>query len=189
MRNLRILTAVKAITDATKTKHGQITIGCDNLLAGQHAIEWNHFPSPSNDHFDILQCIHLIRQDLHIKVRYYYVEAHQHKRYRYLGDKWAILNDKMDALAKSALEAASVPVDLPIHDKEWSIVLPSGKVCRRFKKTLRRYIEGTRLEAHWARSKKRKNYTKPPYITPQVLPLLDLSTCERAWQRLKGGMK
>ena len=57
---LGILMAVKAITDATDTKHGQITIGCNNLLAGQHAIEWNRFPSPSNGHFDILQRIHLI---------------------------------------------------------------------------------------------------------------------------------
>ena len=58
---LGILTILDIIVEEASITNGSITIGCDNVQAGEHALEWNRFPSPTQDHFDLLQQIHTLR--------------------------------------------------------------------------------------------------------------------------------
>ena len=186
---LGILTMVDIIAQETNITNGSITIGCDNVQAGEHALEWKRFPSPTQDHFDILQQIHILRKRLRIDVRYYYVEGHQLERYGEYGDKWAKINDQMDSLAKKAMTQYEQTSNTTIDDNEWQIILPSGKVSRRFKQSIRHYISSLRLEQKWLKPKKRRNRVKPPYLTNTLLRNLDFEASATAWSQLKGGMK
>jgi hypothetical protein len=75
----------------------------NNESAGQKAIDWHYPPKPSNDHFDMLNVIHQLRQLLPITTEFQHVEAHQREKYgsRKALNKWAIWNDKMDSFAKA----------------------------------------------------------------------------------------
>jgi hypothetical protein len=82
---------------------GHIVVACDNESAGQKAINWHYPPKPSNDHYDMLNAIHQLRQLLPITMEFQLVEAHQREKYgpRKVLDKWAIWNDEMDSRAKA----------------------------------------------------------------------------------------
>jgi hypothetical protein len=59
----------------------QVTIGCDNLEAGRHAISFVSPPSPSDDHFDIISAIFEIKKQLKVILIYRHVEGHQREKY------------------------------------------------------------------------------------------------------------
>ena len=118
---------------------GGITLACDNLMAGRSIQRTLYYPNPTWDHFDVLQAIFRLRHALPIKVRYKHVEGHQSKKYPSQKlDQWAILNEKMDALAKAYLSHSN---DYPalseeLSPKEWYVSLQGKKVCRQLKTTL-----------------------------------------------------
>jgi hypothetical protein len=97
-----IMTVCKIICQVFKLSEGFIEIACDGLVAGQHALVYESAPSPTKDHFEMISAIRTMKQALPITSLYCHVEGHQKEKYpkREL-DKWAILNDKMDSLAKA----------------------------------------------------------------------------------------
>jgi hypothetical protein len=59
---------------------GHMVVACNNESAGQKAIEWHYPPKTVNDHSDILNAIHQLRQQLPISTEFRNVEAHQRKQ-------------------------------------------------------------------------------------------------------------
>jgi hypothetical protein len=105
---------------------GHMAMAYNNESAGQKAIDWHYPPKPSNDHFDMLNVIHQLRQLLPITTEFQHVEAHQREKYgsRKALNKWAIWNDKMDSFAKAywlfTREAPPCSSKL-VYGKEWAV--------------------------------------------------------------------
>jgi ribonuclease HI len=113
---------------------GHLVVACDNLLAGQKAIEWEYPPKPANDHFDMLAAIPSLPKVLPITTEFRNVEAHQQEKYSTQAlDQWAIWNDEMDALAKAYwafIIDAAAPTSAAVQGYEWSVWVNGGKVCK-----------------------------------------------------------
>jgi hypothetical protein len=130
-----------------------LAVACDNLSAGQKAIEWEYPPKPANDHFNMLTAIHSLRKVLPITTEFHHVEAHQRKKYRTRSlDQWAIWNDEMDALAKAywvfTIDAAA-PTSAPVQCNEWSVWVNGRKDCKNFRDTIRDALHTDRLTMWW----------------------------------------
>ena len=76
-----------------------------------------------------------------------------------------------------------------IDKDEWQIVLPTGKVSRRFKHAIRHFISSSQLESKWTKPRKRRQQVKPPYLTSNLIKLIDFQATAKAWTQLKGRMK
>ena len=72
---LGLLTILDIMVEEASITNGSLTIGCNNVQAGEHALEWTRFPSPTQDHFDLLQQIHTLRHRQRVEIYYYYVEV------------------------------------------------------------------------------------------------------------------
>ena len=95
----------------------------------------------------------------------------------------------MDRLAKSAMDRYEPNASQTIDKDKWQIVLPTGKVSRRFKHAIRHFISSSQLESKWNKSRKRRQQVKPPYLPSHLLELIDFEASAKAWTQLKGGMK
>jgi hypothetical protein len=104
---------------------GHLAVACNNLSAGQKAIEWEYPPKPANDHFDMLAAIHSLQKVLPITTEFRHVKAHQWEKYGTpVLDQWAIWNDEMDTLTKVywafTIDAAA-PTSAAVQGNEWSV--------------------------------------------------------------------
>ena len=118
---------------------GGITLACDNLGAGRKACQTSSYPSTKWDHFDLIQAIYRLRQQLPITVRYLHVKGHQRtKRPLQPMDEWALLNESMDGLAKAYLtySASSAPISDIIDEHEWYVKAKGRKISVKAKKQL-----------------------------------------------------
>ena len=96
---LALLHMVKQLCDHHHIDKGQLTIACDNIATGKSLVQ-THYPSPQQNHFDLIQAIYRLRSALPIRLSFRHVEGHQLSKHpnRSL-DEWAILNEEMDSLA------------------------------------------------------------------------------------------
>jgi hypothetical protein len=165
---------------------GHIVVACDNESAGQKAIDWHYPPKPSNDHFDMLNVIHQLRQLLPITTEYRHVEAHQREKYgsRKVLDKWAIWNDEMDSLAKAywsfTREAPPCSSKL-VYGKEWAAWVNGKKLCKQFGGTLRDAIHSDSLTQWWMKESR----TKLAKYTQMQIELMDTVAAKAAWTSAK----
>ena len=174
---------------------GSILVGCDNLLAGQHGIEYQRPPQPSQQHFDLLQAIWHLRQSLPISVAYRHVEGHQRTKYpsRTLSIE-AILNENMDGLAKAFLRAycqGPAPSLGIIMPHEWAVMSRGRKLCRDLKNSLRNDLESTNIETMWKAPKKRKPGlpVRPPKFLLEQIQCMDLAAIAHAWRTSHGNRR
>jgi hypothetical protein len=160
---------------------GHLVVACDNLSAGQKAIEWEYPPKPANDHFDMLAAIHSLRQALPITTAFRHVEAHQREKYRTRPlDQWAVWNDEMDALAKAYwafTTNAAVPTSAPVQGKEWAVWANGRKVCKNFRDTIREAVHTDRMTTWWLKTSR----TKQAKFTPDQIQLMDTTATKAAW--------
>ena len=162
---------------------GHMIVACDNKSAGQKAIEWHYPPKPSNDHFDMLNAIHQLRQVLPITTEFRHVEAHQREKYgsRKTLDNWAIWNDEMDSLAKaywSFTREAPPCLSAPVYGKEWAVWVNGRKVCKQFRETICDAIHTDRLTEWW----QKESRTKRAKFTQLQIELMDTAAAKGAWR-------
>ena len=113
---------------------GQVTLACDNIAVGRSVQHTLHYPNPSWDHFDVLQAIFRLFTSLPIHIRFRHVEGHQSTKYpQQQLDDWAMLNEKMDGLAKAYLEHSihNPPLGDKLEPSEWYLRLGDNKICRK----------------------------------------------------------
>ena len=180
---LAVLTLIEIIDSEMDLQGGAITIACDNVNAGRKSLECDHMPNPTQDHFDILQDIYRIRQKVKCQVLYRYVEGHQRERYGTQMDRWAKLNEKMDALAKAVIGRWKNN-DQHISQAEWSVSTHGEKVCTKFKKTIIRHINAQRIENKWANPRKRNGIIRDPTLKCEAIRLIDFDSIQEAWELL-----
>ena len=180
---LSVLNLVEIIDSVMDLTGGSITIACDNVSAGQTSLESEYLANPTQDHFDILQEIFRIRHNVKCRVYYRYVEGHQKERYGTDLDRWAILNDRMDALAKAVIGEWQNDIQL-ISPKEWSVSISNKKVCTQFKKNICRHINAQRVEHKWTHPTKRNGITREPTLTSDAVRQIDFQSIQIAWDQL-----
>jgi hypothetical protein len=163
-----------------------IVVACDDESAGQKAINWQYPPKPSNDHFDMLNAIHQLRQLLPITTEFRHVEAHQREKYgsRKALDKWAIWNDERDSLAKAnwsfTREAPPCSSKL-VYGKEWAVWVNGKKVCKQFGGTLRDAIRSDSFTQWWMKESR----TKRAKVRQMQIELMDTVAAKAAWTSAK----
>ena len=176
-----VLLLAQMLCRSTSIAAEHLGVACDNLSAGQKAIEWEYPPKPANDHFDMLAAIHSLRKALPITTEFRHVEAHQREKYRTRPlDKWAVWNDEMDALATaywSFTRNAAIPSSAQIQGNEWAVWVKGQKICKNFRAAIREAIHTDRLTAWWMKSSR----TKQAKFTPAQIELMDTTAAKAAW--------
>ena len=130
---------------------GSVDLASDNLSAIDK-LQFNRPVVPSDDHFDLLRAIQVLRARCPIKFFFQHVEGHQREKYpeREL-DEWALANDVADELAGSYwLE--TVDSHQPFYSicrNEWSVSLGPRKVCKSFKSMIKEFVQTRRLRMWW----------------------------------------
>jgi hypothetical protein len=148
---LGIVTVLSFLHTAYDLTGGSMIIACDNLSAGQKSLEDTGPAALSQDHHDMLRLIRDKTAKLPLTIRYQHVEGHQLKKYpgRPL-DRWARVNEEMDALAKAYWHHTALEPALPeqLTGQEWTVSSHAGKLCSRLS-SLRAVITGRQLEQYW----------------------------------------
>ena len=180
---LSVMIMLEIIASELDVAGGLITIACDNMTAGKVSLESQYLHNPTQDHFDILQAIFVIRKSIKCEVRYRYVEGHQRERYGETTDEWAKLNDQMDAMAKAVIGQWNNNAE-SVTESEWKVSLNNIKVCKKFKHTINRHINAQRIEAKWTTPSKSNGSTRPPLLSHAALAVIDFASIQQAWDTL-----
>jgi hypothetical protein len=164
---------------------GHLIVACNNLAAGRKGIEWEYPPKLADDHFDMLAAIHSLRNVLPITTEFRQVEAHQREKHRTRSlDKWAIWNDKMDALAKAYwafTTNAAAPTSAPVYRNKWSVWVNGRKVCKQFRDTIQEAVHTDRLTTWWLKT----SGTKQAKFTPHQIQAMNTIAPKAAWGNAK----
>ena len=170
---------------------GNLIIACDNIAAGL-SLQTKDFPTPSQNHYDILQAIFRTKHNLPITVSYKHVEGHQTTKYpgREL-DKWGKLNKEMDALAKAYLSYSKTfaPLVKEVNSLEWSVLINNTKVCIHLKKQLSTHLRSCPIIHFWTTPIRVQGVHKPPKYTTHQILLLDTHNTQAAWNTNRGCIK
>ena len=170
---------------------GNLVVGCDNIEAGKHSILYTNDTRPSEDHFDLVHANRTLHRQLPIQVQYMHVEGHQ--RSKYPGKKldvWAELNEAMDANAKVYWNhTRHWPAFNTVFPGEWKVEIDGTKVVQRFSTTIRRTIEGKRIEQKWTQARRVKRNVRPSKYTSEQIALFDLQANQRAWSNVEGNWR
>jgi hypothetical protein len=110
----------------------QFIITCDCNGTGLKSLTYHRPPTANNDNYDLLTQAYKIKTKATIDTVYRWVEGHQAERYgTHQLDKYSLLNDAMDKLAKQYWEATknmNSPPQQIISDQEWSIWIAIRKI-------------------------------------------------------------
>ena len=161
---LAVLYMVKQLCLERNLDNGWLTIACDNIAAGK-ALCQTHYPNPQQNHFDLIQAIFLLRQELPISFFFRHVEGHQASKHPLRDlDEWAILNEEMDGLAKAYFQhSRSLPsLSNVLNGKEWHLHIQGNKICVQMKKTLERFLRSLPVLDAWTKPSISQGMTKPP---------------------------
>ena len=119
-----------------------------------------------------------------IQVHYKHVEGHQRAKYpqQNLND-WALLNEKMDGLAKAYLDYTQQWKQLPdtVDDEEWYLRGQGIKLSHSVKRQLDCLLRTINITQYWTKSIKRSGVTRPPVFTRQQLSRIDTICIQKAW--------
>ena len=147
-----IMYVLKVICDEHQIDKGHITIACDCQSAGHQTLGQYQDIDPNHRHYDLLQYVSSLREELPISLKYMYVEAHQRERYptRVL-DQWAILNDRADLKAKEEWHATSKNDRWlqPLSEKSLCVHIGNRHVPGSIDKVIRTHIRHRRLLQYW----------------------------------------
>ena len=144
--------------------------------AAGYSITQSHFPNPNQNDYDILQAIFRLKDKLNIQVSYKHVEGHQATKYpEQTLDKWALLNEEMDSLAKSYLSysASYPPLKQQIDDQEWAVSITDHKICKQFKQQLAFHLRAQQIKQFWTQSVRAHPRSKPPKYTDEQIDIVD----------------
>lgn len=184
---LGILIVLKAVLRFHPISYGKLTIALDNLEAGKKGLEWDLFPTPSVDHFDVLRAIHLARAELPVEILFRHVEGHQLEKYgsSHHLDMWAMLNEDMDHLAKTYWAYAthlSDEIPTHLHKEEWTATIHGTRICRQLKRKIAEsYLDDDVM--HWWKTKRHKPFTA------QQIGLMDLDAAKAALESVHHGRR
>jgi hypothetical protein len=171
-----IMIVCKLLCQVFKLSDGFIEIACDGLAAGQHALVYGSSPSPTQDHFEMISAIKTMKQALPITSLYHHIEGHQKEKYpRRKLDKWAILNDKMDSLAKAFWTTqerrAHHSPQQDVAFNEWTIRINDKKICKNLKEAMRETIHSQQVQKWWVEKQ---------HFTKQQIDLMDHNASKSA---------
>jgi hypothetical protein len=142
----------------------RFVITCDCNGAGLKSLTYHRPPTANNDNCDLLTQAYKVKTKATIDIVYQLVEGHQADRYgNQQVDKYGLLNDAMDKLAKQYREETKHHMNLSpqqiISDQEWSIWIADQKITGDTLNTVRRPIQETEM-SKWLAAP-RKNGREP----------------------------
>ena len=180
------------VCELYKITDGSIILACDNLGAGHKACQTLFYPGTQWDHFDLLQAIYRLRQKLPIKVYYQHVEGHQRTKHpTCVLDDWAVLNERMDGLAKAYLSYSQSEDILPdtIDEEEWHVKVQGKKICIKAKQIIERMLRQSDVIKYWTQPRQRNGTWHETKFTQEQLSLLDVNNIQKAWDHRAGQLK
>jgi hypothetical protein len=168
----------------------QFIITCDCNGAGLKSLTYHQLPTANNDNYDLLTQAYKIKTKATIDTVYQWVEGHQADRYGTKKlDKYGLLNDAMDKLAKQYWEATknmNLPPQQIISDQEWSIWIANRKITGDTLNTVRRHIQETEMSKWLAAPRK---HGREPRLSLTLQQLINTKAITDSWKDILHGQR
>ena len=152
--------------------------GCDGEAALNKSFDQGWDVRYSDSHHDILQCIHMVRDQIPFRFQKHWISSHPEERgipYWRL-DLMSQMNYDCDLGAKARAQLP-VPLDLPtnVQSQSWGILINGVRIISKIDATIRQHIHDPELLEYW-HEKGRLRRTTHNKIDWPVLALAKKST-------------
>jgi hypothetical protein len=147
-----LVTAVDSICKFFQLCSGSVEIACDGKEALHRCFSPSFVPSPTDQHYDLIEAIHSIKNRCPVQWHFRHVKGHQDDNPVAELDEWAQLNIAMDLRATTFWNLRSTQtrsIQYAVNSEPWSIWIAGRKLCTDVHTHILDHIHGGAALAWW----------------------------------------